>query len=104
MRPAPDSMLTVFDASHGQPNWAQTGFTSREMHTNFAGVMELLCRFGLSCTPTGLEPLSKLLARARLLVIPPPAGCYNPLKRCWMPASEALFDAETIRDVLRFVQ
>jgi hypothetical protein len=46
-RPVPHSALAVFDASHGQPNWAQTGFTSREMHTNFAGLMELLCRFGL---------------------------------------------------------
>src|SRR5208337_540781 len=78
-RPAPHSALTVFDASHGQPNWAQTGFTSRELHTNFAGVMELLCRFGLTCSPTGLEPLPQMLARARLLVIPPPAGNYNAL-------------------------
>jgi hypothetical protein len=104
VRPSPHSALTVFDASHGQPNWAQTGFTSREMHTNFAGVMELLCRFGFTCAPTGLEPLPKLLARARLLVIPPPAGRYNSLKRCWMPASEALFNAESIREILQFVQ
>jgi hypothetical protein len=104
VRPPNYSALTVFDAGHGQPNWAQTGFTSREMHTNFAGVMELLCRFGFTCTPTGLERLPKLLSRARLLVIPPPAGCYNSLKRCWMPASQALFNAETIGEVLRFVQ
>ena len=57
VRPSTHPALTVFDAGHGQPNWAQTGFTSREMHTNFAGVMELLCRFGFTCTPTGLEPL-----------------------------------------------
>ena len=104
LRPSPAAALTVFDASHGQPNWAQTGFTSRELHTNFAGVMELLCRFGLTCAPTGLEPLPQLLARARLLVIPPSAGNYNPLRRSWTPASETLFNAETIRDILRFVQ
>jgi hypothetical protein len=104
VRPSPHSALTVFDAGHGQPNWAQTGFTSREMHTNFAGVMELICRFGHTCSPTGLEPLPELLARARLLVIPPPAGGYNALKRCWMPASQTLFNAETIREILRFVQ
>jgi hypothetical protein len=104
LRPSTTPALTVFDASHGQPNWAQTGFTSRELHTYFAGVMELLCRFGLTFSPTGLEPLAQLLARARLLVVPPPAGNYNALKRCWMPASETLFNAETIRDILRFVQ
>jgi hypothetical protein len=96
--------LVVFDASHGQPNWSQTGFTSREMHTNFAGVMELLCRFGCTCSPTGLEPLPELLARARLLVIPPPAGSYNSLNKCWTPAAANLFNAETIREILQFVQ
>jgi hypothetical protein len=55
LRDGQDGPLVVFDASHGQPNWAQTGFTSREMHTNFAGVMELLCRLGCTCTRTGLQ-------------------------------------------------
>ncbi len=103
-RSIPEPTLAVFDASHGQRNWAQTGFTSREMHTNFAGIMELLCRLGLTCKSTGLEALPKLLARARLLVLPPPAGCYNPLRRSWMPAPESLFNSETVRDILHFVQ
>jgi hypothetical protein len=96
--------LALFDASHGQPNWSQTGFSSREMHTNYAGVMELLCRLGCVCAPTGLEPLPALLSRARLLVIPPSTGCYNSVKKCWMSQPSSLFAAETIRDVLRFVQ
>lgn len=104
VRPSPQSYLTVFDASHGQPNWGQTGFSSREMHTNFAGLMELLCRFGYTCTPTGLEPLPTLLERTRLLVIPPSTGTYNLIKRAWLPAPETLFDAETIRRILHFVQ
>jgi hypothetical protein len=104
VHPSPQSYLTVFDASHGQPNWAQTGFSSREMHTNFAGLMELLCRFGYTCTPTGLEPLQSLLDRTRLLVVPPSTGNYNLIKRCWMPASETLFDADTIRKILHFIQ
>src|SRR5437016_4333090 len=29
--------LALFDTNHGQRNWAQTGFNSREMHTNFVG-------------------------------------------------------------------
>jgi hypothetical protein len=36
----------LFDASHGQTHWAQTGFTTRELHTNFAGLTEMLCRLG----------------------------------------------------------
>jgi len=96
--------LALFDASHGQPNWAQTGFSSREMHSNYAGVMELLCRLGCVCAPTGLEPLPDLLSRARLLVIPPSTGCYNSVKKCWVSQPSCQFTAETIRDVLRFVQ
>lgn len=74
------------------------------MHTNYAGVMELLCRLGCVCAPTGLEPLPDLLSRARLLVIPPSTGCYNSVKKCWMSQPSSLFAAETIREVLRFVQ
>ncbi len=76
-QPSLRAPLVVFDASHGQPNWSQTGFSSREMHTNYAGVMELLCRLGCVCSPTGLEPLSESLARARLFVVPPSTGEYN---------------------------
>jgi len=104
IRPSRRTPLAVFDASHGQPNWAQTGFSSREMHTNYAGVMELLCRLGCICAPTGLEPLPELLSRARLLVIPPSTGCYNSARKCWLPQPEARFTAENIRDVLQFVQ
>jgi len=99
--PAP---VAMFDASHGQPNWAQTGFTSREMHSNCAGLMEMLCRLGCRCA-TSREPLSASgLSEARLLVIPSPTGCYNAVKECWMPRPESLFTAETIKDILQFVQ
>ena len=40
--PSRHTPTAVFDARHGQRHWAQTGFASREMHTNFAGVMESL--------------------------------------------------------------
>src|ERR1019366_7390275 len=100
MRPS----LAIFDASHGQPNWAQTGFTSREMHTNYAGVMELLCRLGCTCAPTGQKPSATQLSDARLLVIPPPTGRYIAAKERWQPQPECLFSAETVRDILRFVR
>jgi hypothetical protein len=96
--------LALFDSSHGQPNWAQTGFTSREMHTNYAGVMELLCRLGCTCAQTGRKPSAAQLSDARLLVIPPPTGCYNAAKERWMPNPESLFTGESVRDILRFMQ
>ncbi len=45
--PLPRPPVALFDASHGQKRWAQTGFPSREMHTNFSGITEVLCRRGL---------------------------------------------------------
>ena len=96
--------VAVFDASHGQPNWAQTGFSSREMHTNFVGVMEILCRLGCLCAPTGAQPLAKYLTRARLLVVPPPTGYYSARKECWMPLASSLFEAQEIADLLGFLR
>jgi hypothetical protein len=96
--------VAIFDAAHGQPNWAQTGFTSREMHTNYAGLMELLCRLGCTCTPTGQRPSSCQLSDARLLVIPPPTGFYNAAKECWTLQPQFLFTNENVRDILNFLQ
>lgn len=99
-----DFPVAVFDAGHGQPNWAQTGFTSREMHTNFAGLMEMICRLGCRCA-TSRKSLSVAgLSKSKLLVIPPPTGRYNAVKECWLPQTESLFSTETVRDVLRFIQ
>lgn len=96
--------LALFDASHGQPNWAQTGFTSREMHTNYAGLMEMICRLGCRCA-TSSQPLSSArLADTRLLVVPPPTGSYNMAKECWLAVPEALFTPSQIQEIISFVQ
>ena len=73
----------LFDATHGQANWAQTGYPSRETHTNFAGMVHMLCRLGCTCATTYEKPLSAALERARLLVIPSPAGHYDARHQCW---------------------
>lgn len=101
---ATDSPLVLFDSNHGQRNWAQTGFSSREMHTNFVGVMELLCRLGCVCTTTSGEPFSQCLPRARLLVIPTSTGEYDRPRKCWRPCPDQLFTSEDIREVLNFLQ
>jgi hypothetical protein len=93
----------LFDATHGQANWSQTGFPSREMHTNFAGVMQALCRLGCTCTTTNDKPLSKFLPRAKLLVVPPPTGHYHPRQQRWEAQRASLFTAEEIQDILGFL-
>jgi len=103
-QPSANNLVAVFDASHGQPNWAQTGFSSREMHTNFVGVMEILCRLGCLCTPTGEQGLTQSLARAKLLVVPPPTGNYSARKECWLPLASSLFAAQEIADLLGFLR
>ena len=104
IRPSSRSPLAVFDASHGQPNWAQTGFASREMHTSFVGVMETLCRLGCLCAPTAEQPLAKSLARAKVLVVPPPTGGYSARRHCWLPLASSLFDPQEIAGILGFLR
>jgi hypothetical protein len=74
------------------------------MHTNFAGVMELLCRLGCVCATTADRSFGTSLSRARLLVIPTSTGEYNHSRKCWNPRPELLFTSDDIRDVVNFVQ
>ena len=94
----------VFDASHGQGNWAQTGFPSREMHTNFAGLTEILCRRGFQCRSTGRESLLGHLPSSQLLVLPPPTGSYDSRKERWREQRSARFTREEVRAVLGYLQ
>ena len=96
--------IALFDASHGQPNWAQTGFPSREMHTNFAGLTDILCRLGFRCCSTNGHPLTPQLSQARLLVIPPPTGSYDARKERWRCHRSTWFTAEEVRAVQDFLQ
>ena len=93
----------LFDATHGQPNWGETGYSSREMHSNFAGLAQVLCRLGCTCVALNERPLTKLLGQAKLLVIPPPTGRYHARKQCWSPDPTSLFSAEEIQALLRFL-
>ncbi len=96
--------IALFDASHGQPNWAQTGFPSREMQTNFAGLTEILCRLGFQCCSTEGSPLTQHFSHARLLVIPPPTGCYDARKERWRVQRSVLFTRNEVRAVQGFFQ
>ena len=95
--------VAAFDAGHGQPNWAQTGFPSRELHTNFAGLTEILCRQGFHCQTTGAQPLEKHLLRCRLLVIPTPTGQYDVQRERWRSLPTSKFSDREIHLILEFI-
>ena len=102
-RPNGRAPQALFDASHGQPNWAQTGFSSRELHTNFAGLTELLCHLGFECRSTVGQALAPLLRGARLLVIPPPVGRYEARRERWRRQPHSLFNSDEVRELLGFL-
>ena len=95
--------LALFDDTHGQTNWQQTGFPSREWHTNLAGLAEMLLKLGLDCRSVRPWLLSEQLHRARLLVLPPPTGYYDPTQEHWERLATSLLTASEIRDILRFL-
>lgn len=101
---SPPKAVALFDATHGQANWAQTGFSSREMHTNFVNVTETLCRQGCRCLTSHGQPLSARLATATLLVVPPPTGRFDPQKQCWLCDRTSLFTPDEIHQILAFLQ
>lgn len=103
--PQPFAGQTVLiDATHGQAHWAQTGYASREMHSNFAGLAQRLCRFGGTCVAVNKAPLVHRLDTAQLLILPPPTGRYDGRKECWLPNAASLFSAEEMHAILAFVR
>lgn len=98
-----DGPLVVFDASHGQERWAQTGFDARTLTTNFLALALVCDHLGSPCVSTTAAPLADLLPHARLLVIPPPTGSYRPRTERWAAEPTAQFAARDLSRVLRFV-
>lgn len=94
----------LFDETHGQLNWNQTGFPSRQRTTNLAGVARLLERIGLRCRSCASKPLDVRFPATRLLVIPPATGTYDRQRECWHKNATAEFSASEICDIVRFVR
>jgi hypothetical protein len=95
--------LALFDDTHGQSNWSQTGFPSREISSNFSGIAEALAARGFDCTAVRPRPLAEAARCARLLVLPPPTGTYDPVEECWQPVPESLLSAAEVDAILRFL-
>ena len=95
--------IALFDESHGQPNWAQTGFPSRLMATNMAGVAGMLRRHGFQCEVQTHRALEPRFPEVRLVVIAPPAGEYDAERELWRPSTTTLFLPDEICALRRFV-
>jgi hypothetical protein len=93
----------LFDATHGQPNWSQTGFTSRELHSNYFGLARLLQELGYICRVHRAGPLGAGLRETRLLVIPPPTGTYDWRYERWLHDPGSLFSPADIETILRYL-
>jgi hypothetical protein len=92
----------LFDEAHGQSHWSQTGFTSRQRHTNFIGLATVFERLGGKCDSQNTKPLD--LSEARMLVVPPPTGKYSPVGECWRQDTKSLFSSDEICQVLEYLR
>ena len=92
----------LFDESHGQAHWCQTGFTSRQRHTNFAGMASIFERLGADCHSQYRKPMD--LSHARLLVLAPPTGKYNPGGECWRQDTTSWFTPDEICHILEYLR
>jgi hypothetical protein len=93
----------VFDHDHGQANWAQTSFWSRETDHGFLGVAENLRSPTCVCVASGIWPLVELLPNASMLVLPPPTGVYSAPRERWQASASSRFSARLIEDLLAYV-
>ena len=59
--------VALFDDTHGQRNWCQTGFPSRELASNCSALAEMLRGMGYDCRSIRPRLLLDCLFHARLL-------------------------------------
>jgi hypothetical protein len=95
--------LALFDQTHGQANWARTGFTARTASGTFEGLKRLLNQNGSACRIIDQKPLSEFLQPRHLLVIPPPTGQYVIRPRAWSMDQASIFSDNEIVSILSFL-
>ena len=95
--------LALFDDSHGQANWSQTGFPSRELGSNLSGVAEALTARDFECAAIRPRRVADALRPAILLILPPPTGSYDPVEESWQPLPDTRLTAAEVEVVLRFL-
>ncbi len=100
-------MGVLVDEYHGQLNWGQTGFPSRQLATTFAGIGNQLRSMGYRCQATTHRLTKSKLAGARALIIPPPAGKFKVTSIFggdWIPDHDKYYSGEEIDAVLSYVE
>ena len=95
--------LALFDDSHGQANWSQTGFPSRELGSNLSGVAEALSIRNFECAVIRPQRMGDGVRHADVLILPPPTGSYDPVEECWQPLPDTRLTAAEVEVVLRFL-
>ncbi len=99
-----EQTTALFDNSHGQDRWQETGFSSRLAATKCSGIAQVLTALGVTIKPTEHRPLAELLPGTTLLVIPPPTGSYDTKHERWRRHPSGLFRPDEIAAILRFLQ
>lgn len=102
--PGLTQVAAVFDAGHGQDRWSQTGFPSREVHTNFSGMATLLARRGVRASINQQEICREVLAGAQLLVLPPATGTFDAARERWKAQRGSLLRPEEVARILEFLR
>jgi hypothetical protein len=102
--PSLTRVSALFDASHGQDHWSQTGFPSRELHTNFSGMATFLARRGVRASINQQEICREVLAAAHLLVLPPATGAYDAARERWRPQRGSLLRPDEVAEILGFLR
>jgi len=94
----------MFDDLHGQDRWKDTGFSSREAHTKFLGLAQMIVSLGATWKTANGQAINEALSGISLLIVPPPTGTYDEKHERWCRHSSGLFQPDEIATILRFLQ
>jgi len=97
-------LKVLVDNHHGQPNWGQTGFPVRGLHTTLFGFVGQLAKNGFECSSLESNLSTEGLQDSRGLVIPSPTGRFNELTCGWESHEKSLFSGAEIDALLRFLR
>jgi len=95
---SPACRVACFDDTHGS-QWGQTGFPSRELHSNCAGLAEVLR--GLGCDCTGVRHACFLIVCRTCICWWCAAHRLLPSLRQTWQRSPLVFTSAEVRDILR---
>jgi hypothetical protein len=94
--------LVLFDESHGQRRWEQTGFPPHTLDGSFSLLAEAL--WSEFIIKPNIDKISgESISRVDVFVIPSPAGRLTESSQ-WEPCPDSVFDAEECNTLRSFVE